>query len=98
MVSANASGTYTNVSSVLASTNAGSSTMTANAQMAYVQPTADLRISKTNGVSSLVAGSTTAFTLTMANFGPYPADNTVVKDRAASGLVCTSISCDPAEA
>ncbi len=98
VVSANAPGTYTNVSSVLASTNAGSSTMTANAQMAYVQPTADLRISKTNGVSSVVAGGTTAFTLTMANFGPYPADNTVVKDPVATGLVCTSISCDPAEA
>jgi uncharacterized repeat protein (TIGR01451 family) len=98
VVNANAPGTYTNVSSVLASTNAGSSTMTANAQLVYVQPTADLRISKTDGISTVLAGGTTAYTLTMQNLGPYPADNTLVKDPAATGLICTSINCDPADA
>ena len=98
VVSANAPGTYTNVSSVLVSTNAGSSTMTADAQMAYIQPTADLRINKTDGVTTVIAGGTTAYTLTMQNLGPYPADNTLIKDPAATGLICTSISCDPAEA
>jgi uncharacterized repeat protein (TIGR01451 family) len=53
----------------------------------------NLSISKTNGVSSLVSGGATTYTLTVVNAGPSPADGTTLRDPAASGLSCTSVSC-----
>lgn len=55
--------------------------------------TAKLTISKTNGVSTLISGQTTSYTITVANLGPASADGTVLRDPAASGLVCTGLSC-----
>ncbi len=58
-----------------------------------VGPSANLSVSKTNNVSSLVAGSTTSYTITVANIGPAAAPGTVLKDPAATGLSCTTVSC-----
>lgn len=54
---------------------------------------ANLDITKTNAVSTLVAGSTTAYTITATNGGPSAADGTIVKDPAATGLNCTTVTC-----
>ncbi len=58
-----------------------------------VNPSANLSVTKTNGVSSLVAGATTSYTITVANIGPAAAPGTVLKDPAATGLSCTTVSC-----
>jgi uncharacterized repeat protein (TIGR01451 family) len=54
---------------------------------------AALSVTKTNAVTSLVAGSTTSYTLTFANGGPSAANGALIKDAASAGLVCTSVTC-----
>jgi Domain of unknown function DUF11 len=54
--------------------------------------TANLGVTKTNGTTTLVAGSTTSYTLTFSNLGPSLADGAVVKDVTSPGLACTAIS------
>jgi uncharacterized repeat protein (TIGR01451 family) len=54
---------------------------------------ANLTVVKTNGLSSVGAGSTISYTLTVANFGPSAAPGTVLTDGAATGLNCTAVSC-----
>ncbi len=58
-----------------------------------VRPCAALSISKSNGVSTLVAGQTTTYTIVATNGGPSSADNALVKDPISPGLVCTAVSC-----
>lgn len=52
-----------------------------------------LSVAKDNGVTSLVAGSTTTYTLTVVNSGPSLAGGTTVRDPAVTGLNCTSVTC-----
>lgn len=54
---------------------------------------ANLAIAKSNGVNSLLAGSTTTYTLIVSNSGPSDGDGTVLKDPLVSGLSCTQVSC-----
>jgi large repetitive protein len=61
-----------------------------------IQRIAKLTINKTNGVDTLVAGQTTSYTITVANFGPSDADGAVVTDPPAAGLSCTSVLCNVA--
>jgi uncharacterized repeat protein (TIGR01451 family) len=58
-----------------------------------VSPAGNLAITKTNAVSTLAAGQTTSYTITVSNSGPGNATNTVVRDPATAGLSCTSVSC-----
>jgi uncharacterized repeat protein (TIGR01451 family) len=58
-----------------------------------VQAIANLSISKTNNTSTLVAGSTTSYTLTVSHFGPSPADNSVLRDTPSAGLSCSAAAC-----
>jgi uncharacterized repeat protein (TIGR01451 family) len=58
-----------------------------------VSPATSLSISKTNGTTTLVAGQTTSYTVTVSNLGPGDAPNAVAKDPAAAGLSCTTASC-----
>ena len=58
----------------------------------YAGPT-NITLSKSNGVTTLVAGQTTSYTLTVANFGPTNAPGAVLQDPVAAGLTCTSVSC-----
>ncbi len=58
-----------------------------------VQRSANLQITKTNGVSALVAGATTSYTVTVSNLGPSDASGAVLKDPAVTGLSCTSVVC-----
>jgi len=88
-------------------TNSGLATMTAlvtdpnpdnNTQTvtSTVTPAANLSITKTNSVDTLVAGTTTTYTITVNNSGPANATNTVVTDPATTGLICTSVTCSVA--
>jgi uncharacterized repeat protein (TIGR01451 family) len=57
-----------------------------------------LTVAKTNGLSTVTYGGTTAYTLTVANLGPVNAPNTLLKDPAVTGLQCTSVACSPSAA
>lgn len=61
-----------------------------------IKPAANLSITKDDGKTVLVTGSTNAYTITVANGGPASADGAVLKDPAATGLDCTDISCSAA--
>jgi uncharacterized repeat protein (TIGR01451 family) len=54
---------------------------------------AELSISKSNGASTLTAGQLTTYTVTVSNLGPANANGALLKDPAAAGLSCTSVSC-----
>ena len=54
----------------------------------------NLAISKSVGVNTLVAGSTTTYTITVTNSGPSDADGALLKDSLATGLNCTQTSCE----
>jgi uncharacterized repeat protein (TIGR01451 family) len=104
-----ASGSYPTISLQISPNNAGNFTNTATVACACegasktgnnvaldpvtVQPAAALSISKTNGVSTMVAGDTTSYTITIANLGPSSAGGAVFTDPVATGLSCTSVSC-----
>ncbi len=53
-----------------------------------VQGSADLRVVKTNGVSSSFSGSTVTYTVTVTNAGPDPVTGAVVTDVVGAGLTC----------
>jgi uncharacterized repeat protein (TIGR01451 family) len=66
--------------------NSGSVSTTANC-------TADLAVTKTNGVTSLVSGATTVYDLVFTNNGPAAADGATVSDTPDAGLSCAVTSC-----
>jgi uncharacterized repeat protein (TIGR01451 family) len=49
-----------------------------------------LAITKSNGVASLIAGSTTTYTIVVTNSGDFPADGSRLYDAVAAGLSCTA--------
>jgi uncharacterized repeat protein (TIGR01451 family) len=60
---------------------------------ALIAPSAQLSISKTNGVTELVAGQTTSYILEVNNAGPSGVLQATLRDVPSAGLVCTSASC-----
>lgn len=69
---------------------------TSNAVATTVGCNAALSVTKTNGTSTLVAGSTTQYTVTFVNAGPAGAGGAVVKDQPSAGLSsCSVTSCIP---
>jgi uncharacterized repeat protein (TIGR01451 family) len=61
-----------------------------------ILPCANLGISKTNYVSTLTAGQTVVYDIVASNGGPSAANNTVLKDPVAAGLICTAVACTAA--
>jgi uncharacterized repeat protein (TIGR01451 family) len=59
-----------------------------NTVQSVVSNQADLVITKTNEVSSVVRGSLTTYRLTVVNNGPASANNSVLRDPASTGLNC----------
>ncbi|MDO9405682.1 MAG: hypothetical protein Q7T87_16745 [Polaromonas sp.] len=53
----------------------------------------NVSLRKDNAVTSVPAGGTTTYTLTVVNSGPGGAANTVLTDPAVAGLSCSTISC-----
>ncbi len=58
-----------------------------------VRGSANMSITKTNNVTTLTAGGTTSYSVTVTNTGPSNVTNALFKDIPSAGLVCTSISC-----
>ena len=57
---------------------------------------ANVTISKTDGVVSVISGASTTFAITVANSGVSDADGSVLKDPAVPGLTCVSpLTCSP---
>jgi hypothetical protein len=56
-------------------------------------PIVNVQVAKTNLAASVVAGSTTAYQITVANYGPGGADGSVLKDNPGTGLECTQVQC-----
>lgn len=54
---------------------------------------ANVKLTKTNGVSSVAAGGTTTYILSVGNTGPSDGDGSLLKDPVAGGLSCGQISC-----
>ncbi len=52
-----------------------------------------LTVSKTNNSNTVVAGSTTTYTITVANAGFADADGAALRDPDVNGLSCTQIAC-----
>jgi uncharacterized repeat protein (TIGR01451 family) len=71
--------------------SAANNTATAATSLGCIS--ANLTVSKTNGATTVTAGSVTVYTVTVANFGPGDASGVVLKDPVAPGLSCTSVSC-----
>lgn len=59
-------------------------------------PTADLSVTKTDGVTSVFASGATAYTIVVSNAGPSAANNAVVADPATTGLLLLSVTCSAA--
>lgn len=51
-----------------------------------------LTVTKNDGVTSAVAGSTLTYTITVTNSGPSNAPGTVVQDPAVTGLNCSTVT------
>jgi uncharacterized repeat protein (TIGR01451 family) len=81
------------------STAAGETVNTNNTDTAVVTPTcvnANLTVTKTNGTTTVLSGSTVFYTLTVANIGPGNAPGTVLTDTPSAGLSCSAVSCSVA--
>lgn len=70
----------------LLTNNTGTVTTTVTPACVY----ATLTISKINAGTTLIAGQTTSYTITVANLGPGDAGGTTLSDPVASGLSCTT--------
>ncbi len=88
-ISAAASGSLSNTATVTSpvvdpvpANNSATDTDTLNAQ-------ADLSITKTDGVTSVVAGSATTYTITTSNAGPSDSPGATVADTFPAALTCT---------
>lgn len=54
---------------------------------------ADLRITKTDNITTIPTGGVTSYVITVANNGPYPANYSVIRDPAVTGLSKLSVTC-----
>ena len=81
-ISSSATGTLTNTANVavppgVTDTNAANNTAT---DVDTLTPRADLVVTKTDGVASVIPGQSTTYTVTVANSGPSNAPATIVSD------------------
>ena len=61
-----------------------------------ITPTANLTVSKSNGVNTVATSSTVAYTVTVANLGPNQANGARLTDAPGAGLNCTAVGCTSA--
>lgn len=59
-------------------------------------PSADLSITKTNGVTTLASGAATTYTVRVSNAGPETATGAIISDPAVTGLNKTAVACSAA--
>lgn len=68
----------------------------ANSQAVAVQLSAqiaDISVTKSNAVTSILAGGTTSYDIVFTNNGPNAANNSLLRDAAVTGLTKTGLSC-----
>jgi len=90
-------GSVTNAASITLATGMTDNNMANNvaSDVDGVRGSAQLTVAKDNGVTSVVSGATTSYTITVANLGPSQADNAVVQDPGSAGLSCTTaVACN----
>lgn len=87
-----ATGSVTNVASITHPDSNGGAPRTAS-DTDTVQVVTGLQIQKTDGVTSVVAGSTTTYSISVANGGPSSVVGALLKDVPGSGLTLQSVSC-----
>jgi uncharacterized repeat protein (TIGR01451 family) len=92
LVGATATGSITNTATVTAPSGITESDPTNNVSSDTdpLIPTADLLISKTNGVTSLAPGAQTTYTITVTNAGPSTVTGARVSDVLPAGLTYVS--------
>ncbi len=66
------------------------------ASITIANPTVDLSIAKSNGVTSVNAGASTAYTVRVNNNGPSTIDSTILNDVIGTGLSATAAVCSAA--
>ncbi len=82
---------YTGTTTVAGGANyaSGSSTQ----EDVRVLGSVNIALTKTNSVTTLAAGQTTAYTITVANIGSFAATTVTLADPATTGLSCTAVTC-----
>jgi uncharacterized repeat protein (TIGR01451 family) len=98
-IAGNATGTIANTANIAAPSavidpNLGNNSATDTDTVTNLL--ADLAITKTDGVSSVVPGGTTTYTIVVTNNGPAGADGAVFTDPAAANLGVTGVTCGSA--
>jgi uncharacterized repeat protein (TIGR01451 family) len=94
-VAASATGLLSNTASVTAPTGVTDGTLTNNSSKSEVAlvPTADLAVTKTNGVSSTSAGNVVTYTVEASNNGPSNVTGALVTDNPPSALGSINWTC-----
>ncbi|MES2191886.1 MAG: hypothetical protein V4454_17325 [Pseudomonadota bacterium] len=70
--------------------------LTGTAPGTTVTAATSLTVSKTNNTNIVLAGSTTTYTITVANTGLADADDSALRDPDVNGLNCTQVACTSA--
>lgn len=89
-------GTVTNTVNLQLPANLTDNNLTNNSasDVDAVKGAANISVTKSNGTTTLVAGGTTAYTITVANAGPSNASGAVLSDLISPGLSCiTAATC-----
>ena len=73
--------------------NAGNNSATDTDTVTAAAPTADLAITKSDGATSVNAGGTTTYTITVTNNGPSGVTGAILADPAVAGLTKTAVAC-----
>ncbi len=97
-IASNATGNLVNTATVTAPSgvtdpNASNNSATDIDTITTVAADADLAITKTDGVTSVIPGGTTTYTIVVSNGGPSPASGAVFTDPAVANLSVTSVTC-----
>ncbi|MES2509450.1 MAG: hypothetical protein V4625_05940 [Pseudomonadota bacterium] len=77
-------------------TDTSPASQTGTAPNTTVTAATSLTVSKTNNTSVLVAGTTTTYTITVANTGLADADDSALRDPDIPGLSCSQVACSNA--
>ncbi|TAH46580.1 MAG: choice-of-anchor D domain-containing protein [Gammaproteobacteria bacterium] len=88
-INASATGTLVNTATVSSSITDPTPGNNSATDTDTLTPQADLSITKTDGVTSVVAGGSTIYTITASNAGPSNAPGSTVADTFPASLTCT---------
>jgi uncharacterized repeat protein (TIGR01451 family) len=90
-ISGSATGTLINTATVAAPAGVTDPTPGNNSatDTDTLTPSADVSITKTDGVTTVTAGGSTTYTITASNAGPSPASGNTVSDTFPASLTCT---------